>query len=137
MKKDQRKALQNLETFLTRNNELSKDDLKAELSANGVDVEAFRQRIQTTVRKGWQFQQREIAEREEQQARGNRREQFGDIRAMTKDDLTNIFEQIRAGVFGAEYKEAALARCRNQSDAFSEDELRSWLADIAAMKEKK
>ena len=133
MSKDYRKAVCNLEALLSDDRRLSADDLRKELSEEGVDVDAFLARFGTVVRKGYQQKLRMIAEQEKAEAGSGVKPLFGNLANKTREELERIFNSIRQGVFGEQLKAAALARCRNQVGAMvSETELRSWLEDIEA-----
>ena len=133
MSSDYKKAVRNLEGVLADDSQLSADDLRKQLTDEGIDVDAFLARFGTVVRKGYQHQLKKMAESERTSARASARNLFGDLTTKTRDELKRTFESIRQGVFGDQLKAAALARCRNQvGDEVSDTELRSWLQDISA-----
>jgi hypothetical protein len=135
MSNDYNKAVRSLEKFLADDSHLTADDIRKELADEGVDVQAFLTRFGTTVRKGYQFQLKKLAEQEQKESKTSIRNIFGDLATKGWEELQQIFEQVRNGAFGEELKVAA--RCRNQiGDKVSEAELRSWLEDISAAGQK-
>ena len=137
MSKDNKKAVRSLEKFLAEDSHMTAEDIRKELADEGVDVQAFLTRFGTTVRKGYQYQLKKAAEHEQAESKTNVRNLFGDLASKGWEELQQIFDNVRNGVFGDELKAAALARCRNQvGDKVSEAELRSWLEDISAAGEK-
>jgi hypothetical protein len=133
MSNDYKKAIGSLEKFVVDDSNLTAEDIRKELADERVDVEAFLSRFRSTVRKGYQYQIKKAAEREQAESNANVRNLFGDLAAKRWEELQEIFKKVRSGVFGEELKGAALARCRNQiGDKVSESELRSWLEDISA-----
>lgn len=137
MSKDYKKAVRNLEALLVNDSHMSVDDISRELADDGVDVKAFLARFDTVVRKGVQHQMRKQAEQEQQEAKSSLKQIFGDLRTKSREELRDLFEKVRQGLFGDHLKQAALARCCNFTGGeVSETELRSWLEDIAAVSEK-
>jgi hypothetical protein len=133
MKKDYKKAIRSLDTFLADDSHLPFDQAKKELTESGVNVDAFLKEFEKVVRKGYQFQMKKVVEQEQKQAKERLSNPFGDIASKTLAEIKGIFEAIKGGAFGIGMRDAALARCRNQiGDKVSEAELRSWLEDIAA-----
>ena len=136
MSKDTQKSILALEAVLLDDSGLSTAELRADLEAQGVNVDAFLARFSTTVRTSVQRQVKLAAQTARLEALEKAKRRFGDLVGKPLADLKAIFERIRAGEFGAGSQQAALARCRNlQSDNPSEAELRSWLEDISAMDE--
>ncbi|MCG3147669.1 MAG: hypothetical protein PCFJNLEI_01110 [Verrucomicrobiae bacterium] len=133
MSKNYKQAVRNLETWLADDSQMSLDDLRKELAAEGVDVNAFLGRFGAVVRKGIQHQLKKTAQEEREQAKQSARQLFGDLRTRTRKELEELFDRVRNGLYGEELKQAALARCRNHvGSEVSEAELRSWLDDISA-----
>ena len=125
--------MKQLEDFLTSTKQQTKDEALKELASHGVDIPAFKTRVASIVRKGYQQQARLAAEQASRDSSSNALRLFGDLLYKSKDELVAIFEQVRSGVFGIGRQQAALARCRNlQGGIPSEAELRSWLEDISA-----
>jgi hypothetical protein len=133
MSADYNKAARSLEKFLADDSHMTADDLRKELAEEGVSVDAFLARFGTVIRKGYQCQLKKAAELEQAEAKNRAKNIFGDLAVKSWDELQQIFESVRAGVFGQGLRAAALARCRNQvGDKVSESELRSWLEDISS-----
>jgi hypothetical protein len=131
MSKDYKKAIRNLESLLADDSHLSVEDLRKELTDDGVNVNAFLTRFEGAVRKGLQYQMKKAAEND--QAKLSLKQIFGDLGEKSKAELEKLFEDVRQGLFGEHLKQAANARCRNKTDKdTSETELRSWLEDISA-----
>jgi hypothetical protein len=134
MSKDHNKAFQALEALLSDASDLSEAELRADLEAQGVDVDAFLARFSTTVRTSIQRQAKLAAQTARADASQKKTRRFGDLLGKPMAELLAIFERIRAGDFGASFQQAAVGRCRNLQDKSpSESELRSWLEDISAM----
>ena len=136
MSKHHNMAFQALEALLLDDSDLSEAELRADLEAQGVDVDGFLTRFSTSVRTNIQ-QQAKLAARSARAAaseKTNRR--FGNLFNKSLEELLAVFKKIQAGDFGSGSQQAALARCRNlQNSPPSETELRSWLEDISEMDE--
>ena len=131
MSKHHEKAVQNLDAILTDDSDMTVEELHAELTEQGVNVDAFLARFGTVVRKGYQHQLRLAAEWSAEKTRISALGVFGDLARKTREELESLFTQIREGSLGPDMQ--TLARCRNQDgNKVSETELRSWLEDIAA-----
>ena len=127
------KRIDQFEALLANNENQSKTDALAELHSHVGDVEQFLGRVKRVVQEGYSRQLRRLAE-QQQAAQSGAPGFLADIAAMSRDAMLEVFEKIRNGGFGAEYREAALARCRNRdvSDV-TDEELRSWLEDVGGM----
>jgi hypothetical protein len=125
------KRIDDLEGFLTDNDQQSKADAIADIRAHGIDTNAFFNRVHRAVQEGYSKQLRAIAASE--QAASSPAQTFIDkVRAMSRDAMLAIFGRIQQGEFGTEYRDLAIARCRNKdASALSDEELRSWLEDAA------
>ncbi len=133
MKKDYQKAARALDALLTDDTEMSIDELKEDLENQGVDVKAYLAKFRVTVRKSYQQRIRSSAEKANKTAEAEKNSLFGDLLHKSKEELLAIREQIIKGDFGVTLQKTCVARCRNsQSSEVSEEELRSWLEDIAA-----
>lgn len=129
--------LNRLEEFLTATAPQTKEEALDELTAQGVDVAAFKTRVAGVVRKGYQHQVKLAAQAARADASTKTNRRFGDLMGKGLAELVAVFERIRSGEYGVGCQQAALARCRNLQDApTSETELRSWLEDISTMDEK-
>jgi|GEM_PF-1713297 hypothetical protein len=136
MSKDNQKSVIALEALLLDDSDLSTADLRADLEAQGVDVDAFLNRFSTTVKTSIQRQAKQAAQVARVEASQKKSQRFGDLLDTPMSEMVAIFERIRAGEFGAGFQQAAMARCRNLKDSHpSETELRSWLEDISTMEE--
>ena len=132
MSKKIEKALRSLEAIISDDSEMSVEELRSDLSEQGVDVEKFLGRFGAAVRDGYQQRLRRSAE-EAAHSRVTTPRPFGELAGKTRAELERIVAQIREGLFGAVFQQADVARCRNQqSNNLSDTELRSWLEDIAA-----
>ncbi|MEK0448353.1 MAG: hypothetical protein RL088_621 [Verrucomicrobiota bacterium] len=128
--------LNRLEEFLSAIPPQTKDEALNELTAHGVDVAAFKARVASVVRKGYQHQVKLAAQAARADASTKTNRRFGDLMGKGLAELVAIFERIRSGEYGVGYQQAALARCRNLQDVpTSETDLRSWLEDISTMDE--
>ncbi len=134
MSKENPKSLRALEVVMLDDSDLSTSELRAELEAQGVDVDAFLARFSTTVRTSVQRKTKLAAQTARQAASKKSTRRFGDLVNKPLTELREMFVRICAGEFGVGSQQAALARCRNlQSDIPSEAELRSWLEDISML----
>ncbi|MBI5818285.1 MAG: hypothetical protein HZA88_04795 [Verrucomicrobia bacterium] len=132
MSKDYHKAVRALDVLLADDADMSVTELRAELAAQGVNVDEFLAKFSKTVRKGYQQQIRLAADKAKEQTQFAAATLFGDLRQKTMVELLAIREQVANGVFGVALQKTALARCRNQQGTeLSENELRSWLEDIS------
>jgi hypothetical protein len=127
------KRLDELEAMLVENEHQSKAEALAELKAHAVNAEQFLGRVKRAVQDGYTRQLRQLAER--QQAAQSATPAFlAGISAMSRATMLDVFEKIRVGGFGEEYREAALARCRNKdASELTDEELRTWLEDVGSM----
>ena len=133
MNDDSKKALRSLEAIVSDDNEMSVEELRADLAQQGVDVEKFLGRFGAVVRDGYQKRMRRLAEQGQERARVVSLSPFGDLANKTRAELERIVAQIHEGVFGSGLQQANFARARNQQgEQLSDTELRSWLEDIAA-----
>lgn len=136
MSKDTQKSIQALEAVLLDDSDLSTAELRADLEAQGVDVDAFLARFSTTVRASVQRQAKLAAQTARLDASQKKNRRFGGLLGKPMAELLAIFERIRAGDFGVGLQQAAVGRCRHlQGGSPSETELRSWLEDISTMDE--
>lgn len=136
MSNNTQKSIQALKSVLLDDSDLSIAELRADLEAQGVNVDAFLTRFSTTVRTSVQDRAKRAAQTARQEATQKKNRKFGDLVAKPMAELLAIFERIRSGEFGAGFQQAAVSRCRNlKGDSPSETELRSWLEDISTMDE--
>ena len=93
-------------------------------------MSAFFSRVQKTVDAGYSKQLQRLSA--DQQSEHRAPPSFlSDLADMTRDSMLDCFQRLRSGEFGVQYKEAALARCRNKdATELTDDELRSWLDDV-------
>jgi hypothetical protein len=137
MKKDYQKAARALDALLTDDAEMSVEELTQDLESQGVNVNAYLAKFKVAVRKGYQQRIRSAAEKANKTAEAVKGSLFGDLLQKNKDELLAIREQIIRGDFGATLQKTCVARCRNaQGTEVSEEELRSWLEDIATSSSK-
>ena len=133
MNKNHQKALRALDALLADDADMSLAELRAELAAQGVNVDEFLARFSKTVRQGYQRHVRLAAEAATAKAQAAKTTLFGDLARKSKAELLAIRDQVINGAFGALLQNTAVARCRNhQGEEVSEQELRSWLEDISA-----
>jgi len=126
MSTNYQKAAQNLEKALLEDSNLTEPQLRQKLSEEGVDVDRFLKRFDATFRKGIQAKAKHEAVEAKTRASAARGSLFGRI-VETRENLLALVREATAGRFGAE----VMARCRNKdTNAMSDNELRSWLEDI-------
>jgi hypothetical protein len=127
MSADYRKAAKNLHDAILDNSHLTAEELRKNLADEGVNVEKFLDRVNSTFRKGLQAQAKQQAVQAKEAARATRGSIFGDLGHKSRSELLSVFKQLAAGVFGTELT----ARCRNKNaEEMTDEELRSWLEDI-------
>jgi hypothetical protein len=132
MNENHQQALRALDALLADDADMSVPELRAELEAEGVNVDAFLAKFSKTVRQSYQQRVRLAAEADAR-TRAGATSLFGELKPKTKTELIAICDQLMNGVFGVKLQQAAMARCRNhQGKDLSEEELRSWLEDISA-----
>jgi hypothetical protein len=125
------KRIEDLEAFLTDNEQQSKADAIKNLRAQGIDTNAFFNQVHKVVQGGYSKQLRAIAA-SEQSASSRARDFIEKLQGMPRDAMLAIFRRIQQGEFGPESRELAIARCRNKdASALSDEELQSWLEDAA------
>lgn len=119
-----------LEKLLFDTVDQPKDEAIKELGARGIDTAGFLADIQNVVQGSYMSQLKRLAEM--QQADSVKPAGFlSDLATLSKSAMLDLFSNFQSGSFGDQYKQAAVARCRNKNPSeLSETELRSWLADI-------
>ncbi|NQV29064.1 MAG: hypothetical protein HQ518_32320 [Rhodopirellula sp.] len=126
---ESKKPLSDFEDFLADTDDESKEDAVAGLQANKVNVRQFFSRVQQTVQEGYRQRLQELAASQQKAESGPGF--LTDLAQMSRDAMLACFDRVRRGEFGAEYKEAALARCRNKDvSELTDEDLRSWLEDV-------
>jgi hypothetical protein len=127
MSTDHKKAALNLEAVLLNESDVSPDQLRKQLSDEGVDVTKFLSRLDTSYRKGLQADAKKKASLAKARAQASRGSLFGDLLGKPRAELIAFVQAALKGQYGAE----AMARCRNKTpEQMSDDEIRSWLEDI-------
>ena len=128
--KEQVGAWGRLVGFLSDTEGQSKEEVRAELEADGVDVGVFLGRVRGTVRKGIQSEWRRRADTEMAVDEEKMQEVAREVRFMPTGRLREIVAQAEAGAFGRTGQGLAMA-ARNKSGAEpSEAELRACVEDI-------
>lgn len=126
-----RDKLSDLEDLLAEVEGQSADEIAADLRKAGIDTDAFLKRANKVMHDQYRKHLHELAEEERQIAREVPCF-MGDVTKMEREDLMMTFATLQNGSMGEVYREAALIRCRNKDTAeLSDDDLRSWLLDIA------
>lgn len=122
--------LNGLEAFLANTEGESKSDDLADLKKLGVDVDRFLARVDETVQQAYSQQLRALAESQRDEAQ-TAPSFLADLATMSRQAMLDCFERLRGGEFGGQYRELALARCREKdATELSDEELRSWLDDV-------
>ena len=126
-----RDRLSDLEEILAEIEGQSTDEITADLRKAGIDTDAFLMRANKVMQEQYRKHLHEVAEEVQHIARVVP-SLFADVDSMDREELLMSFATLQNGSMGESYKEAALARCRNKDTAeLSDDDLRSWLQDIA------
>lgn len=132
MKRDALKEWCRLHDFLNAAPDGAADDA-ARLAAQGVDVQGTVDRVKAMVRKAYQTQLREQAERERNQASAKALAVTAKVAAMPLDAVREMLRVFAVGTDAVQPRAAAVAFFRQRSaDECSEEDLRSLLADIMA-----
>jgi hypothetical protein len=132
MKKNYRKAMENLDLFLGDTEGQNPEAVAEELKAQGTDVAEFLNDVNALVRRGYQGSLKDIAAVERAEATRNTKSRFAGL-VGTKEQMLLMIARLQSGEFGPNLRERAAARCRNQDPSkLSEEDLRSWLEDIDA-----
>lgn len=122
-------SMADLDAFMT-DEALSKVDAIKSLKSAGVDTNSFFDKIDQIVQKGYTDQLRKVAEHE-RSSESVRPSFLVDLAQMPRQKMLAIFADVSSGRFGTQYRESALARCRNKNaNDLTDEELRSWLEDI-------
>jgi hypothetical protein len=106
-------------------------DIRKDLEADGVDVDAFLARVGRTVRTSAQAAWRREAEKEKS-AGADRAIRFKtEVQSLSMQEVRRRLDEAAEGKFGAQGAELAIA-CRNKSRKTppTDEELRSFLADV-------
>jgi hypothetical protein len=126
-----RDRLSDLEDILAEIEGQSSEEMAADLRKAGIDTDAFLKRANKVMQEQYRKHLHELAEKEQQIAHVVP-SFFADVSKMNREELMMSFATLQNGSLGETYKQAALARCRNKDTAeLSDDDLRSWLQDIA------
>lgn len=125
-----RDRLSDLEDILAEIEGQSTEEMTADLRKAGIDTDAFLQRANKVMQEQYRKHLRELEE--EQHVAPVVPLFFADVANMNREELMMSFATLQNGSLGETFKQAALARCRNKDTAeLSDDDLRSWLKDIA------
>ena len=120
-----------LERFLYNTDDQTHDERVSELEQAGIDMAQFFANVERTVEEQYRIQLNKLAETE-LSARKRETKRLPGLETMSRELMLVSFASFREGKLGQDYKEAALARCREKDAAeLSDEELRSWLSDIA------
>jgi len=121
-----------LEQTLLDDTGMSVTDLRQELEVQGGDATGFLTKLRQVTRTAFQ-QSVLISALESNELVRVKAGIFGNLKLMSREELFIIKEKIIEGVFGSELQGFAAARCRNHNNGkFSDEELRSWLEDVAS-----
>ena len=116
--------------FLSDDEDLSTEQIHADLKDMGIDVNAFQNQVQESVRKGIQAQWRDKAIQEKSAIL----KQKVTLAALASWPIAKVREWLdhaAQGVFGPQAQELVTAYCRKkEADKMTDEELRSWVADI-------
>lgn len=127
MKPDYRKAAKNLRKAVVDNSHLSADEIRKELTDEGVDVNRFLAKVDEGFRKSLQDKMKQEAAQAKARAAVLKGSLFGQLIGKARAELLALHQAASMGQYGA----ATRARCRNKNaDEMTDDELRSWLEDI-------
>jgi hypothetical protein len=109
----------------------SAQDIRKDLEADGVDVDAFLARVDRTVRTSAQAAWRREAEKERSAAAGRANRFKTEVQSLSMQEVRRRLDEAAEGKFGAQGAELAVA-CRNKGKATppTDEELRSFLADV-------
>ncbi|MBU0677821.1 MAG: hypothetical protein KJ626_06860 [Verrucomicrobia bacterium] len=116
--------------FLADDDDLSTEQIHADLKDLGVDVNAFQDRVQESVRKGIQAQWRERAVQEKQSAL-EKKVGITDLASWPILKVREWLDQAAQGMFGPQARELVAAWHRKKEAAkMTDEELRSLVMDI-------
>lgn len=128
---DEAKRLTDLEDFLFGSSEQPIEEIVSDLRKAGIDTDRAAARLEKMVQEKYREQLQKLAEAE-QDIQTTPPPFLADVSTMPRELMLASFEKLRDGEMGTSYQELALARCRNKDAAqLSDEELRSWLSDIA------
>lgn len=126
-----RDRLSELEDTLAEIEGQSTEEMIADLRKAGIDTDAFLRRANRVLHEQYRKHLDELAEVEKHMSHGVP-SFFSDVANMNREELLMSFATLQNGSMGETYKQAALDRCQNKVAAeLSDDDLRSWLQDIA------
>lgn len=128
---DSSKQITNLEDFLYGSNEQPLDDVLSSLRQAGIDTDKLGSRVIDMVNNKRREQLQQLPSRENRVS--STLPQFlTDVRSMPHELLFAAFDKLCDGELGEDLQEAAKARISsNDSEGISDEELRSWLEEIA------
>ena len=116
--------------FLADDDDLSTEQIHADLKDMGVDMNAFQERVRESVRKGIQAQWREKAVLEKQAAL-KQKVALADLASWPIAKVREWMDRAAQGVFGSQAQQLVTAYCRKQeTEKMTDEELRSWVADV-------
>lgn len=129
--KEDTAAWERLADIVTDAESVSKAELKAELEAEGVDVNRLVEGVQRTVRHAFQEELRRRAEEERAAARNAFTTTAAEVASWPLEKLKQWLADAQRGLFGPEVAGLAAACHRNKEDKdLTETEARSFVADI-------
>jgi tRNA A37 N6-isopentenylltransferase MiaA len=128
-------AWERVAALLSSEETASAEELRADLEAQGIDVENGTQRLRKMVRQTFQQQLREQAVTEAEGLRPRTEEISSEVAAWSFVVVLEWIEKAKAGVMGDDVANLALAYHRNkQGKDLTEAEARSLVSDILAAK---
>ena len=109
----------------------SVEEIRKDLEAEGVNVDAFIARVERTVRTSAQEVWREKADKERAVATERKGKHKAEILEWPMDKVRQALDDVAAGKFGVQGQELAIAaRNRALTQKPTDEELRAYLADI-------
>ncbi len=135
---DSRVKLNRLLDFVCDDSEMSTDDVKTELSNDGVDVAAFLKRIKTTIRHGIQDNIKKSMQVELKSIKLKSMNEPLEVDEWSFDKCVSFLSNIANGALGNSFQQKIALAYRNKDKIKPEsvEDIRSCIKDILSLSDK-
>jgi len=134
MKNTSHEKLRRVLEAISDNREMSDDDIKKDLIANGVNIDAFLSRVKQTVRHGLQAKIKEQMAQAQESRQIKNSPILNEVASWTREKCLEFLDSARRGVSCNHGQQQVALAFRNRQDSeMSDDELRSCIQDIVSL----
>jgi len=134
MKNNSHEKLGRLLDFISDNREMSDEDIKKDLIANGVNHDVFLDKVKQTVRHGLQAKIKEQMAQAQESKQSRNSTILKEVASWTREKCLEFLDSARRGVSCNHGQQQVALAFRNRQDSeMSDDELRSCIQDIVSL----